>query len=119
MDLCEDDNIQIRRQAIKDLPLLCKDTVEHVERIADTLSQLLVVEDQLELQQVHMSLQQLLKFDAKSALNGVVSTIFNSFVFLVVLVICVHLAIKYHVPILKIVLYLFICSLFKLPPATS
>lgn len=118
MDLCEDDNIQIRRQAIKDLPLLCKDTVEHVERIADTLSQLLVVEDQLELQQVHMSLQQLLKFDAKSALNGVVSTIFNSF-FRGFLVICVHLAIKYHVPILKIVLYLFICSLFKLPPATS
>lgn len=86
LDLCEDDNIQIRRQAIKELPLLCKDTVEHVARISDILSQLLIVDDQLELQQVHMSLQQLLKYDAKSALTGVVSIrivimIFQTFFF--------------------------------------
>lgn len=73
MDLCEDDNIQIRRQAIKDLPLLCKDTTDHVAKVSDILSQMLIAEDQLELQQVHMSLQQLLKFDAKCALTGVVS----------------------------------------------
>lgn len=73
LDLCEDENIQIRRQAIKDLPLLCKDTKDHIPKIGDILAQLLVVDDQLELQQVHMSLQQILKFDAKAALAGIVS----------------------------------------------
>lgn len=73
LDLCEDENIQIRRQAIKDLPLLCKDTKEHIPKIGDILAQLLVVDDQLELQQVHMSLQQILKYDAKAALAGIVS----------------------------------------------
>lgn len=80
LDLCEDENIQIRRQAIKDLPLLCKDTKDHIPKIGDILAQLLVVDDQLELQQVHMSLQQILKFDAKAALAGVVSS--NSFILL-------------------------------------
>lgn len=75
LDLCEDETIQIRRQAIKDLPLLCKDTKEHIPKIADILAQLLVVDDQLELQQVHMSLQQILKYDAKAALAGIVSWI--------------------------------------------
>ena len=32
---------QIRRQAIKGLPDLCKDTPEHLPRIADVLTQLL------------------------------------------------------------------------------
>lgn len=73
LDLCEDENIQIRRQAIRDLPLLCKDTKEHIPKISDILGQLLVVDDQLELQQVHMSLQQILKFDTKAALAGIVS----------------------------------------------
>lgn len=73
LDLCEDENIQIRRQAIRDLPLLCKDTKEHVPKIGDILAQLLVVDDPLELQQVHMSLQQILKFDAKQSLAGIVS----------------------------------------------
>ncbi|XP_055295785.1 apoptosis inhibitor 5 homolog [Sitodiplosis mosellana] len=75
LDLCEDENIQIRRQAIRDLPLLCKDTKEHIPKIGDILAQLLVVDDPLELQQVHMSLQQILKFDAKSALAGIFSQI--------------------------------------------
>lgn len=74
LDLCEDENIQIRRQAIKDLPLLCKDSKEFVAKIGDILAQLLVVDDQLELQQVHMSLQQLLKYDGKGTLAGIVST---------------------------------------------
>ena len=84
LDLCEDENIQIRRQAIRDLPLLCKDTKEHIPKIGDILAQLLVVDDPLELQQVHMSLQQILKFDAKSALAGIVSkhNLAFSFVFL-------------------------------------
>lgn len=74
LDLCEDENVQIRRQAIKDLPLLCKDSTEHTAKIGDILAQLLIVDDPLELQQVHMSLQQLMKYDAKGTLAGIVST---------------------------------------------
>ncbi|XP_055386398.1 apoptosis inhibitor 5 homolog [Condylostylus longicornis] len=70
LDLCEDEDIQIRRQAIKNLPLFCKDTKEHTPRIGDTLSQLLVLDDPLELQQVHFALQTILKTDAKGALAG-------------------------------------------------
>lgn len=80
LDLCEDENIQIRRQAIKDLPLLCKDSKEYTSRIGDILAQLLIVDDPLELQQVHMSLQQLLKYDAKGTLAGIVC-IFDYMIF--------------------------------------
>lgn len=52
---------QIRRQAIKDLPQLCKDSKDHTAKIGDILAQLLIVEDAGELQQVHMSLQALAK----------------------------------------------------------
>lgn len=87
--------LQIRRQAIKDLPQLCKDTKEHTPKIGDTLAQLLILEDPTELQQVNMSLQAILKvgwhwlknlisiiilcfswqFDPKGALTGIFSQI--------------------------------------------
>lgn len=73
LDLCEDEDIQIRRLAIKELPNLCKDSKEHVSRISDILAQLLIVEDQNEYLQVQNSLQQLFKYDAKDALAGIVS----------------------------------------------
>jgi hypothetical protein len=75
LDLCEDEDVQIRRQAIKDLPLLCKDNSDYTPKIADILAQLLVAEDAAELQQVHQSLQQLVKMDAKGALTGMFSQI--------------------------------------------
>lgn len=53
--------LQIRKQAIKDLPQLCKDTKEHTPKIADILAQLLITEDVTELQQVHQSLLTLAK----------------------------------------------------------
>lgn len=40
---------------------MCKETKEHTPRIADILAQLLLAEDAVELQQVHMSLQALAK----------------------------------------------------------
>ncbi|CAH0559991.1 unnamed protein product [Brassicogethes aeneus] len=46
LDLCEDDTIQIRTYAMRVLPKLCKDTKEHVFKIADILAQLLQLEDQ-------------------------------------------------------------------------
>lgn len=75
LDLCEDEDSQIRKQAIKDLPQLCKDTKEHTPKIADILAQILITEDITELQQVHQSLLTLLKFDATGTLTGIFSQI--------------------------------------------
>ncbi|XP_053694086.1 apoptosis inhibitor 5 homolog isoform X2 [Sabethes cyaneus] len=75
LDLCEDEDAQIRKQAIKDLPLLCKDSKEHTPKIGDILAQLLVTDDVIELQQVHLSLLTLAKFDAIGTLTGIFSQI--------------------------------------------
>lgn len=55
--------------------MFCKDTKEHTPKIADILSQLLVSDDPLELQQVHLSLGQLAKFDVLGTLSGIFSQI--------------------------------------------
>ncbi|XP_047475372.1 apoptosis inhibitor 5-like [Penaeus chinensis] len=69
-DLCEDDDVTIRKQAIKDLPSLCKGRTELVPKVADILAQLLQMEDQAELAAVQNSLVTLLKTDAKGTLTG-------------------------------------------------
>ncbi|CAH0628811.1 unnamed protein product [Chrysodeixis includens] len=74
-DLCEDDDVAIRKQAIKDLPTLCKDHKEHTQRIADILAQLLQSEDTTEINVVSNSLLAILKIDAKGALTGMFSQI--------------------------------------------
>lgn len=75
LDLCEDDDMQIRRQAIKDLPKLCQDTVGITSKVGDTLAQLLVLDDPLELQQVNNSLQTIIKMDCKGSLTGIFTQI--------------------------------------------
>lgn len=57
--------LQIRKQAIKDLPALCKDNKEHTARIADILAQLLQAQDTSELAVVHNSVMSLMKSDPK------------------------------------------------------
>lgn len=52
---------QIRRQAIKDLPKLCLDNKEHTPKIGDTLAQLLILDEPLEVQQVNASLSAIIK----------------------------------------------------------
>ncbi|KAH9632757.1 hypothetical protein HF086_012092 [Spodoptera exigua] len=74
-DLCEDDDVAIRKQAIKDLPTLCKDHKEHTQRIADILAQLLQSEDTTEINVVTNSLLTILKIDPKGALTGMFSQI--------------------------------------------
>lgn len=61
LDLCEDNDIMIRRMAIKELPAFCKDAKEHTPRISDILAQLLGASDSLEVSQVHTSLSALSK----------------------------------------------------------
>lgn len=75
-DLCEDDDVIIRRTAIKDLASLGKDcAVEHLVRIADILTQLLQTEDMSEFIQVQSSLFTIFKLNPKSALNEIFNQI--------------------------------------------
>ncbi|KAJ0179391.1 hypothetical protein K1T71_005103 [Dendrolimus kikuchii] len=77
-DLCEDDDVAIRKQAIKDLPTLCKDHKEHTQRIADILAQLLQSDDTTEINMVTNSLLTMLKNDPKGVLNGLFMRIHQS-----------------------------------------
>ncbi|XP_039294659.1 apoptosis inhibitor 5 [Nilaparvata lugens] len=77
LDLCEDEDVSIRKQATKDLPSLCKDNKEHTQRIADILAQLLQAEDKSELAVVQNSLMTLFKIDAKGSLAGLFAHILN------------------------------------------
>ncbi|XP_068671795.1 apoptosis inhibitor 5-like [Montipora foliosa] len=77
LDLCEDEDNMIRRQAIKGLPDLCKDTPEHLPRIADVLTQLLQSEDPTELSIVRNALTSLFKMEPKGTIGGLFSQILN------------------------------------------
>lgn len=77
-DLCEDDDVAIRKQAIKDLPSMCKNNKEHTTRIADILAQLLQSEDVTEISIVTNSLVTILKNDPKGTLTGLFSQIHQS-----------------------------------------
>ncbi|KAG6510743.1 hypothetical protein ZIOFF_028778 [Zingiber officinale] len=60
----------IRIQAIRGLPLLCKDTPEHVPKIVDVLGQLLIYEENVERDAVQKALMTLLRQDVKASLTA-------------------------------------------------
>jgi hypothetical protein len=43
LDLCEDPAVDIRKQAIKDLPTLCRDNKANLPKITDVLTQVRIV----------------------------------------------------------------------------
>ncbi|KAJ9566006.1 hypothetical protein OSB04_001972 [Centaurea solstitialis] len=61
---------QIRVQAIRGLPLFCKDTPEHISKIVDILAQLLIAEENVERDAVHKALMSLLRQDVKASLTA-------------------------------------------------
>ncbi|CAL8095047.1 unnamed protein product [Calicophoron daubneyi] len=71
LDLCDDDDINIRKQAIHDLLQFCKRIRAFVPRVADVLVQMFQTEDASELHLISSCLSQLLNIDPKSALAGV------------------------------------------------
>ncbi|KAK5901811.1 hypothetical protein CesoFtcFv8_007134 [Champsocephalus esox] len=73
LDLCEDEDVSIRRQAIKELPRFA--TGENILRVADILTQLLQTDDTAEFNQVTGSLIAIFKMDAKGTLGGLFSQI--------------------------------------------
>ena len=77
-DLCEDMDASIRRQAIKELPNVCKEVPSTVARISDILAQLLQAEDTIEYAVVQSSLLQLVKIDAKQCLLALFTQILTA-----------------------------------------
>ncbi|XP_062509729.1 apoptosis inhibitor 5-like [Corticium candelabrum] len=75
LDLCEEDDPNIRKLSIKVLPRLCQDMPDQVARIADVLTQLLQTEEQSELRIVKEALLSLFKLDVKGSLAGLFSQI--------------------------------------------
>lgn len=75
IDLCEDEEVAIRKQAIRDLAIICKDSKEFVGKITDVLAQLLAGEDPSEQQIVNSSLLTLARIDLKNFLQGLFSQI--------------------------------------------
>jgi len=76
LDLCEDLNVEIRKQAIKDLPHLCKDNNKtNLAKIADVLTQLLSTEDTNELHIVQNSLMILFRRDTTGSIMGIFSQV--------------------------------------------
>ncbi|XP_075996181.1 apoptosis inhibitor 5 [Genypterus blacodes] len=73
LDLCEDEDVSIRRQAIKELPRFA--TGENILRVADILTQLLQTDDSAEFNQVNTALVSIFKIDAKGTLGGLFSQI--------------------------------------------
>eukprot|EP00092_Neocalanus_flemingeri_P016303 GFUD01017648.1.p1 GENE.GFUD01017648.1~~GFUD01017648.1.p1 ORF type:complete len:555 (-),score=208.42 GFUD01017648.1:251-1915(-) len=76
LDLCEDGNVDIRKQAIKDLPTLCRDQhSKNLPKIVDVLTQLLQSEDQGEITIIQNSIMTLIRRDTKGAIIGIFSQI--------------------------------------------
>ena len=93
LDLCEDNNVDIRKQvghcnnrvevlilallqAVKDLPTLCKDQhAKNLPKIVDVLVQLLQSEDQQEVTVIQNSIMTLIRRDTRGAIIGIFSQI--------------------------------------------
>lgn len=72
-NLCEDEDISIRRAAIKEFPNICKGDISQLPRLADVLVQLMQSDDSGELSTVNTALVALFKLNAKGTLKGLYS----------------------------------------------
>ncbi|XP_023518315.1 apoptosis inhibitor 5-like protein API5 [Cucurbita pepo subsp. pepo] len=70
IDLIEEEELAIRVQAIRGLPLFCKDTPENIGKIVDILVQILASEEFVERDAVHRALMALLRQDVKASLSA-------------------------------------------------
>lgn len=68
-NLCEDEELGVRVQAVRGLPIFCKDTPEHLSKIVDVLGQLLPAGENVERDAVHKALMSLLRQDVKTSLS--------------------------------------------------
>ncbi|XP_065877226.1 apoptosis inhibitor 5-like protein API5 [Euphorbia lathyris] len=70
LDLIEEEELGIRVQAIRGLPLFCKDTPEYLSKIVDILVQLLSSDEFVERDAVHKALMSLMRQDVKASLTA-------------------------------------------------
>ncbi|GLT80061.1 hypothetical protein SLA2020_515230 [Shorea laevis] len=70
IDLIEEEDLGARVQAIRGLPLFCKDTKEHSSKIVDILVQLLTAEETVERDAVQKALMSILRQDVKDSLTA-------------------------------------------------
>ncbi|KAK9510486.1 hypothetical protein O3M35_005265 [Rhynocoris fuscipes] len=66
LDLCEDTDVSIRKQAIKELPSMCRDCPKQTKKIIFILAQLLSTKCPSELRTAQAALLSLFKIDAKA-----------------------------------------------------
>ncbi|XP_040873291.1 apoptosis inhibitor 5-like protein API5 isoform X1 [Glycine max] len=70
LDLVEAEELGVRVQAIRGLPLFCKDTPENIGKMVDILVQILGSEEFVERDAVHKALMSLLRQDVKASLTA-------------------------------------------------
>ncbi|GAV87907.1 API5 domain-containing protein [Cephalotus follicularis] len=70
IDLIEEEELGVRVQAIRGLPLFCKDTPYFLSKIVDILVQLLSAEEFVERDAVHKALMSILRQDVKASLTA-------------------------------------------------
>eukprot|EP00128_Syssomonas_multiformis_P010923 Colp12_sorted_trinity150504_noHs@1407 len=70
IDMCEEDDAQIRKEAIRGLAKIGKDEIGHTAKIADLLTQLLQTDDKGELDLVQTSLLALFSSNLTGAASG-------------------------------------------------
>ncbi|KAL9270217.1 Apoptosis inhibitor 5-like protein [Drosera capensis] len=75
LDLCEEEVLGVRVQAIRGLPLFAKDMPDYLGRIVDILAQLLMAEENVERDAVQKALMSLLKQDAKGVFHKKIGNI--------------------------------------------
>lgn len=78
IDLCEDEDITIRKQAIKEFPTLVRASVDVLQRVIDVLIQLLQATDTGEVTQVQNSIMAIYHIDAKKTISGILSAVQHS-----------------------------------------
>ncbi|KAM7263542.1 hypothetical protein ACFE04_001225 [Oxalis oulophora] len=78
IDLIEEEDLGVRVQAIRGLPLFCKDTPEFLSKVIDILVQLLTAEEIVERDAVHKALMSLLRQDVKASLTALFKHIISA-----------------------------------------
>ncbi|CAH8568130.1 unnamed protein product [Heterobilharzia americana] len=71
LDLCDDDDVNVRSQVVHDLLQFCKHARVFVPRVADVLVQMYQTDDKKELNVISLALSQLLHSDPKATLLGI------------------------------------------------
>lgn len=71
LDLVEDEDVAIRKHAVKHLPAFCKENKEFITKVSDILTQMLQSEDTAEVATIHTALMTIFKLDIKATLAGI------------------------------------------------